>query len=132
MVQETLVSGVSMGAIAFGLWFILLSNGMTEFSARNIILLLMVLFENIHVFNCRSEYKSAFKIPLKNNLLLITGVVAAQAIHILSMNIPVMQEILDLEPISSEEWFYLLTVSASILLIMEFFKIIKFRRATIR
>ncbi len=127
MIQETLISGLSMGIIAYVLWFGLITNGTSEYSARNIILLLMVLFENIHVFNCRSEYKSAFKIPLRNNILLITGVIIAQLIHIISMNIPIMQFILRLEPVKITEWFYLLLFSGSILLIMELFKIFKFK-----
>lgn len=125
MVEETIVSGVSMGGVAFILWTVLLANDTNIYSARNIILLLMVLFENIHVFNCRSEYKSAFKSPLKNNVLLITGVISAQLIHIVSMNIPFMQFILGLEPVKIVEWFYLLLLSGSILLIMEIFKYLK-------
>lgn len=123
MVQEIIISGASMGVIAYIFWLTLLNNGVSEFSARNIVLLLMVLFENIHVFNCRSEYRSAFKVPLKNNILLITGVIAAQLIHIISLNIPIMQFILGIEPVQITEWFYLLAFSASILLIMELFKL---------
>jgi len=125
MVQEVVVSGLAMGAIAYLFWLVLLKQGMSEFSARNIVLLLMVLFENIQVFNCRSEYKSAFKVPLKNNILLITGVIAAQGIHIASMNIPFMQMVLDVEPIKPIEWLYMLFAAVSILLIMEVFKIFK-------
>ncbi len=128
MIEETVISGFSMGVIAYAFWYVMLENGVTEFSARNIVLLLMVLFENIHVFNCRSEYKSAFKIPLSNNILLITGVIAAQALHIISMNIPIMQEILGLEPVGLREWLYLLFFSASILLIKEVYKFFKFKK----
>ncbi len=126
MIQEILISGISMGLIAFVLWVWLLSNGTPEYFARNIILLLMVLFENIHVFNCRSEYKSILKVPLRNNTLLITGVLAAQALHIISMNIPVMQLVLGIETVKIIEWVYLLVLSSSILVIMEIFKLLKF------
>ena len=128
MIQETVVSGVSMGIIAYVSWVTLLFGDVSEYSARNIILLLMVLFENIHVFNCRSEYKSAFKIPVKNNILLITGVIIAQALHIVSMNIPIMQDVLNIEPIKIQEWLYLLVLSGSILVIMEVFKLFKFKK----
>ncbi|HSA06865.1 MAG TPA: HAD-IC family P-type ATPase [Candidatus Gastranaerophilales bacterium] len=127
MVQETFISGFSVGLIAFVLWLSLISNGISEFSARNNVLLLMVLFENIHVFNCRSEYTSAFKIPFKNNVILITGVLIAQALHVVSMNIPVMQNILKVEAIGIKEWVYLLICSSSLLVIMELFKFFKFR-----
>ncbi len=128
MIQEVLVSGLAMGGIAYLVWLILLKQGVSDFSARNFILLLMVFFENIHAFNCRSESKSAFKIPLSSNILLITGIIVAQSVHVISMNIPTMQYLLEIEPIGLYEWLYLLGLSVSILLIMELFKKIKFSR----
>jgi P-type Ca2+ transporter type 2C len=38
----------------------MIENGWNETEARNVLLLLMVLFENFHIGNCRSETKSAF------------------------------------------------------------------------
>ncbi|NLF83191.1 MAG: HAD-IC family P-type ATPase, partial [Candidatus Gastranaerophilales bacterium] len=128
MIEETLISGISMGIIVFILWFVLLSQGVPEFTARNLALLFMVLFENIHIFNCRSERKSAFKVPLSNNWLLITGIIASQALHIASMNMPFMQGMLHIEPIKTHEWGYLLALASSILLIMETYKYFKRNR----
>lgn len=129
MVKETAISGISMGIVAYAMWTALLAGGASEYSARNMVLLLMVLFENIHVFNCRSEYKTVFKIPFRNNIIVITGVIAAQALHIISMNIPIMQEVLDIEPVGFEQWLYALGLAGSILVIMELFKF--FRKKTI-
>jgi len=56
--------------------------------------------QNFHVFNARSERVSAFKVPLKRNFILVIGVLAAQGIHILSMQIPFIQNILRIEPIT--------------------------------
>ncbi|MBQ0740341.1 cation transporting ATPase C-terminal domain-containing protein, partial [Aquimarina celericrescens] len=101
----TVVSGAAMGLIVFGLWYYLNTfTQMDEIHARNIILLLMVFMQNFHVFNCRSERVSVFKVPLKRNIILVFGVLAAQGIHILSMQIPFMQDILGIEPISFNEW----------------------------
>ena len=44
-------------------------------TARGYIMALMVFIQNIHVFNCRSEHASAFKVPLKNNRLIVFGVI---------------------------------------------------------
>jgi magnesium-transporting ATPase (P-type) len=128
MIEETLISGVSMGIIVFILWFVLISKGVPEFTARNLALLFMVLFENIHIFNCRSERKSAFNVPFSNNWLLITGILASQALHIASMNIPFMQDMLHIEPIQTYEWVYLLALASSILFIMETYKYFKRNR----
>jgi magnesium-transporting ATPase (P-type) len=125
MIKQTVVSGLTMGAIVFGLWFWLNNyTEMEEFHARNVILLLMVFMQNFHAFNCRSERVSAFKVPIKRNIILVFGVIAAQGIHILSMQIPFMQNILRIEPITVNEWFYILALALPILLAMEVFKLI--------
>jgi len=123
MVQETVIAGVTMGLIAFGAWYWLLKGGRDVPTARNIILLLMVLLENFHVFNCRSEHLSAFKVPLKNNFLLVFGVVIAQGIHILAMHVPLMQKILRVNPVGIKEWGCLFLIASTLLVVMEFFKV---------
>lgn len=122
MIQETILSGLAMALFAFVSWFWLLKSGWDEFQARNLILLLIVLFENIHVFNCRSEYTSAFKVPFKNNTFLIFGVIIAQGIHIISMQIPAMQNVLKIEPVEPTTWLIMFALSALLLIIMELFK----------
>jgi calcium-translocating P-type ATPase len=123
MINQTIVSGATMGLIVFGLWFYLNTyTQMDEIHARNLILLLMVFMQNFHAFNCRSERVSAFKVPLKRNIILVFGVLAAQGIHILSMQIPFMQNILRAEPVTFYEWLYILVLAIPILLAMEMFK----------
>jgi magnesium-transporting ATPase (P-type) len=127
MINQTIVSGATMGLIVFGLWYYLNTfTQMEEIHARDLILLLMVFMQNFHAFNCRSESVSAFKVPLKRNIILVFGVMAAQGIHILSMQIPFMQDILRIEPISFNEWLYVLVLAIPMILVMEVFKF--FRR----
>jgi magnesium-transporting ATPase (P-type) len=97
---------------------------MGETHARDLILLLMVFMQNFHVFNCRSERVSAFRVPLKRNIILIFGVLAAQGIHILSMQIPFMQNILRIEPVTYNEWLYVIVLAIPMLLGMELFKLL--------
>lgn len=125
MIQEILISGFHIGISTFIIWFLLIKSNMPTNSARNIILMLMVLFQNLHCFNCRSEYKSIFSIPVKNNLLLVTAVFATQSIHIASTQSVLMQQILIIEPIALHEWIYLLLLSISIIFTMEIFKYLK-------
>jgi magnesium-transporting ATPase (P-type) len=123
MVKQTLISASIMGGISFATWFYLIDYaGMAEASARNIVLLLMVFMENFHVFNCRSETTSAFHIPISKNYFLLLGVAGAQGIHVLSMQIPFMQETLRIEPISLTEWLMVLAFGVPIFLGMEVFK----------
>jgi len=88
------------------------------------VLLLMVLMENIHVFNCRSELISAFKVPISRNYILVVGVFIAQGIHILSMHLPFMQQILHIEPISLFQWSMVFALALLLLLVMEIYKLI--------
>lgn len=122
MVREITVSSLIIGTVVFGAWFYLIKSGVDEGYSRNLILLFLVLLENFHVFNCRSEYKSAFKIPIKNNYFLIAGVVLLQAVHIASMHIPFMQKILGVSHVSMKEWLVFAALSSLILWGMEIFK----------
>jgi magnesium-transporting ATPase (P-type) len=130
MINQTIVSGATMGLIVFGLWYYLNTfTQIDEIHARDLILLLMVIMQNFHVFNARSERVSAFKVPIKRNIILVFGVIAAQGIHILSMQIPFMQNILRIEPITISEWLYILVLAIPMILVMEIFKY--FRRKNI-
>ncbi len=132
MINQTIVSGATIGCIVFLLWYYLSKyTQMNELHARNLILLLMVFMQNFHVFNARSERVSAFKVPLKRNILLVFGVVAAQGIHILCMQIPFMQNILRIEPITFEEWFYILVMATPIILVMEVLKYFRRKMITV-
>jgi magnesium-transporting ATPase (P-type) len=124
MIEETLVSGMYMGLSAFAVWYFLLGAGVEESAARNLVLLLMVLLENAHVFNCRSASISAFKIPISRNYFLFIGVIAAQGIHILSMYIPFMQDVLGISPVTFEEWVFLMIIALGLVGVMEVYKIV--------
>jgi P-type Ca2+ transporter type 2C len=129
MVQQTVVSGLVMSLITFGLWAWMIGTGREEETSRNLLLLLMVLLQNVHVFNCRSEYVSAFRVPLRRNYILVFGVLAAQGLHILAMQVPFAQDLLQVAPISPREWGYLLLLALPILLAMEAFKAVRLRRS---
>ena len=122
MVKQTLTSGITIGIIAFAAWVWLLGEGYEENQARNPLLLLMVLFENFHVFNCRSEYRSAFRVPLRNNYFLIAGVILMQGLHIFAMHVPLTQELLSISPVSFKSWFSLFVIAGVIIVIMNTFK----------
>lgn len=128
MVERVLLSSLVMGSVTFVVfqWFI--NNGFTVEQARNGALLLMVLFENIHVFNSRSETLSAFTHnPMRNPLLLI-GTITAQLVHIGAMYTPWLNEVLGIEPLFLDYWLYLLGCALTVLVTMEIHKMIYRRR----
>ena len=128
MIQQTLLSGITMGLLAFGLFSYTLNTlGFSELHSRSLAFTLMVLLENVHVFNCRSEQTSAFRVPLSRNWYIIGGVLLAQFIHISAINLPFMQKILGTDTISLGEWWYILPIALVLLVVMEIFKIVKRR-----
>jgi len=129
MIEETLLSGAIIGLVALGSWYWLLANGWDEFAARNLVVLLMVLFENFHVFNCRSEYRSAFHVPISRNYFLVAGVIAAQGVHILALYVPFFQDVLQLQPVSPVEWISLLALASLVVVVMEVFKAVRRHRS---
>lgn len=126
MLQEVFISAAVMTIITFGTWYYLVEiQGMEARHARTDVMMLMVLLQNFHVLNCRSETRSLFSIPFSNNKLIIVGVLLAQGVHILAAYIPGLNSTLQLEPVHLNEWLILLALSCSIVVIMEFFKWIK-------
>jgi len=115
--------------VAFSLYFVMINTfGMNENDARNLLLLQMVLFENVHAFSCRSETQSLLKIPLRSNPLLVLAVVVAQGVHIGAMYVPGLNDVLGVQPVALESWGILLAIAASLLLVDEIAKFLH-RRA---
>jgi magnesium-transporting ATPase (P-type) len=122
MIERTVIAALFMGIVGFGLFQTCLAAGWTESAARNALLMLMVLFENVHLFNCRSETRSAFTMsPLRSPVLMI-GMVAAFSIHLAMTYLPIGNLLLSTEPIDAGSWIRLLALSVPILLVMELHK----------
>jgi len=125
MIERVLLSALVIGSVAFVLFQSLLQRGFSLDEARNGTLMLMVLFENIHVFNSRSESLSTFRHnPLRNPLLLF-GTLAAQLIHIAAMYTPWIRDVLHIQPISPQHWLELLGFALSVLIVMELHKALR-------
>ncbi|HEY5598831.1 MAG TPA: HAD-IC family P-type ATPase [Kiloniellales bacterium] len=128
MTSQVLVAGLYMGAAGFAFYAWALAQGMPEETARNLLLLLMVLFENVHALNVRSEWRSVFRVPLSANPFLILAVLGAQSLHIAAMYVPGLRDVLDLQPVDLSQWLLVLAVAASLLVVMEIFKGVTARR----
>jgi len=93
-----------------------------EEAARNLVLLLIVLFQNFHVFNCRSERASAFRVPLGRNPVLVAGVALALGLHLAATYLPFTQTVLRVAPVSLREFLTLAAVASSVLVVLEVYK----------
>jgi len=125
MIERVVISALVIGTVAFGVFQWLMARGFSLDEARNGTLLLMVLFENVHVFNCRSEVRSVFRHnPLGNPILLI-GTAVAQLVHIGAMYTPWISDVLHIQPVTPQQWLELLGLALSVLIIMELHKAIR-------
>lgn len=122
MIEQTVVSGAFIGGVAFLYFFWCIDQGWSEAQTRNHLLLLMVLFENVHAFNCRSETRSAFQVPFASNPFLVVAVIGAQAVHIGAMYVPGLNDVLGIQPIGIAEWLLIAVVALSLIVVMEIYK----------
>lgn len=127
MIERVVISALFIGTVAFATFQWLLAQGHSVEESRNALLLLMVLFENVHVFNCRSELRSALRhSPMRNRLLLL-GTVTAQLVHIGAMYTPVLNQTLGIEPVALELWLQMLGLAIGLLAMMELHKLARRR-----
>ncbi|MDF1845424.1 MAG: HAD-IC family P-type ATPase, partial [Rubripirellula sp.] len=82
MIERTIAAALVMGCVGFGAFWWMLRAGWTEEAARSALLLLMVLFENVHLGNCRSETKSALRLSPFRSPILLGGALIALLIHV--------------------------------------------------
>jgi len=122
MIERILLAAVVMGTVAFATFYYLLSTGYSLDAARNGTLLLMVLFENTHVFNSRSETRSVFTQSLLKNKFILFSVIGAHILHIAAMYMPGLNSVLKISPISLQQWFAYLLTALSLLLASEIYK----------
>ena len=124
--KEILVSGGYIGILVFVTWYFLIKKvNMPINLARGYIMALMVFIQNIHVFNCRSEDKSSFIIPLKNNPFIVFTVFLSIILQILVMEIPFLSTFLKTEPVPYHHMFILFNIGLTVLIVMEIYKLLQ-------
>jgi len=128
MLERTVVAAVVMAAIGLTtFWWFAPQPGEPDHerkteAARNILLLLMVLFENIHIGNCRSETKSALSLSPFRSPFLLGGAIAAFLLHVAAMHLPVLQRVLRTEPVDGPTWLLLIALALTIFVALEIHK----------
>lgn len=122
MIERIFVGASVMGLVGFGLFATLIRKGYSVHESRNALLLLMVLFENVHIGNCRSEMKSIFQLSPLTNPLLILGVALAFAVHLTAMYTPWFQRVLAVQPVDNRLWCILIGLALLIVPVVEIHK----------
>ncbi len=130
LLEEVLISGLIIGLLVFFVWYYLIKIANIEIElARSYVMALMVFIQNIHVFNCRSEKKSCFSVPLNSNILMLGGIIISVILHIIMMEVPILANILKIKPIPYINLIHLFLLSFTILIIMELYKRVKYTKS---
>jgi magnesium-transporting ATPase (P-type) len=122
MVERTVIAMLVVGGGGFLVYDLALRVGWTVTEARNLLLLTMVLFENFHIGNCRSETRSAFALSPLRSPVLFFGTLGAFLIHIAAMYVPVLQDALSTSPVVPLSWGVAIGVSVLIVPAVELHK----------
>jgi calcium-translocating P-type ATPase len=127
MAEQVSLSGLYIGLGAFLVYWLGLTWGWSEEEARSATLLMMVLFENVHALNCRSERRSLLRLPLFGNPLLLLSILGALALHLAAAWVPGLNSTLGVVPPTWEMLALLLPLALGLVLLMESYK--RLRRA---
>lgn len=125
MIERTIITALVMGVISYLAFRCLLPHEPTEsevIATRNSLLLLLVLFENFHICNCRSETKSAFSLSPLRSPILFMGVIAAFLVHVAAMYLTIGQTVLGTAPVDLSRWLLMFALAIIILPVIEFHK----------
>ena len=87
----------------------------------------LVLTQLIHVFECKSEKRTIFEIPLFNNVLLVFAVLCSLCMILAAVYIPFLQNIFKTVPLTPDEWVLILGFSILGPIFSSFFKKKKYK-----
>ncbi|MGO6814048.1 cation-translocating P-type ATPase [Rhizobium brockwellii] len=128
MIRRVVQSTVVIGGAAFLAFQFMIAHGYGVPEARNITLLIFVMFENVQTLACSSERRSIFSVDILRNRFLLLSVLAAQTIHISAMYVPWLSGTLGLSPITPLEWGLSMLIASSLVLVAEVDKFVSRRR----
>ena len=121
---EVLILGLTITAIVFGVWKMMMDKGYGLTYARSITMMLMVFIQNINVLNCRSEYQSIFKNRVSNNPLCAFVIVGSIFLQLLMGEIPLTAKFLKVDPLGWDVVFKIFLTACLILVVFEIYKLI--------
>lgn len=117
--ERTVIVGFLMAVATLWLFMYEYESTGSLTRAQTVALTTMVLFQNFHVGNSRSEFRSAFLLSPLRNPFLMFAVVTALAVHAAALYLPVTQFILRVEPIELEAWLRSMLVAMSVIVVVE-------------
>ena len=96
--------------------------------AQTMAFTVLVFCQKFHVFNCRSEWTSVFKLGVFSNRMLNWSVVIILSTQLLLVYVPSLQTIFKVVPLNLVDWAIVIAFSIQPLLLMEVVKWVRKRR----
>ena len=128
MIERVLVTALVMAPIVtFAFWWMKQRADYDLDEARNMLLLMFVVFGNILVGAARSERHAVLQMSPLRNPVLIGGTLAATGLHILCMHLPGISDALGIAPLPPHKWAIALGVALLPFIALELHKLIRFR-----
>jgi len=126
MVSQILVSGLTIGLLVFGLWVYLINYKKLDVAvARTYAMALMIIIQNLHAFNCKSEDKSIGEIDLFSNKIFLFGIIGSVVLGVSVIQIPLFNSFLKTTGLPTNNLCLLFALGLVIVLVMEIYKKIK-------
>ena len=126
--ERTALVAVVMATGSLAMFQMALEQTGSLTTARTAAMTTMVLFQAVHVGNCRLEHRSAFASPPWANRVLLFAVVAALALHTAALHLPATQWILRVEPLSLDLWAWGAGIALTVLPAVELHKALRRER----
>ena len=127
LIEEILISGVSIGILVFFLWWYLLTIRCYDVTmARGYVMAFMIILQNIHTINCRSEKLSISSVSWRSNPIFVVGIIGSLLLGIAVIEIDFLNLFLKTNHVPFLDLVGLLGLGLIILLIMECYKKIKY------
>lgn len=125
LVERTIYIGLLISAGVVYEFVYALKAGMPLEKARTIAVTTMVFFQFFQAWNSRSELQSVFRLNPFSNPFLLFGILASIGAQVAAIYLGPMQWLFRMEPIGLVEWMRIILVSLSVIILVEFDKLVR-------
>ena len=119
LIQRTILVGLVIAAGVVWNYMAALRDGGSLENARTVAVTTMVFFQFFQAWNSRSEYESVFRMNPLGNPFLFYSMIAAFIAQLAFIYAPPLQWIFRTVPLTGTEWLRVLSVSVTVVLVVE-------------
>ena len=132
LLVRMLAVGLILLAGGYGLFELLLAQGLSEAAARTAAVNVFVFVELFYLFNCRSLHRPSWEQSLRSNPLMLLGVVVMVGLQMIFTYVPFMNRLFQSQALGLREWGLILGVAAVTHVVVEAGKWVYRRSEVIR